>query len=544
MWFCTTCSIPCSSEHSKQAHLNGKKHRMNLKRKDSVFSETRSNSNSNSSNAFYGAQEKTLKASSASVNHNKEENAGFHIDYKLTKDSGAKVEAQAASYPLFSPKKPARFDEIYKNAFRRKKDVNLYINGGQVFWEFAFDRTVMDAIKQYIPGRTWNPNSKKWSNPIESLPDAIELYEYMGRTPNESLKKRAKEVIKACGGTNPTEIITLPVHLDIHNTGENQKQHGETISLTENTTSTRLGTVNVQFMYNSDIVSAIKNLPPTQRSFNPVTKQWPIDLLALPELLEHLEPLGYSPCEKLTALGSTCRELVDCMDRHQQNQGSRLSSSPAKDPAQQSSYGTGNGALTSSIEDTLDIPTMLPQDEDPAGETHDIVKAQLGDTLKNIMTLFTKHKEERKEAVIDRADCGESKRRKLTPSQELWALKKMIGSDDDYNLYDLVARRLMRSTVSSPAPIDCDCGKPWKITGGTHVCRYFGTFQCSCGHTWTSAYTWKSEMQSCKSCNKESVPIHKEQLQPGKGKGGGGGHHDSSRCSRCRRLGHDCSSAF
>ena len=57
-------------------------------------------------------------------------------------------------------------------------------------------------------------------------------------------------------------------------------------------------------------------------------------------------------------------------------------------------------------------------------------------------------------------------------------------------------------------PDDCDCGKPQIKVGGKHTCRYFGTFECSCGNQWTSAYCWKGEMQACRSCKLESTPSY------------------------------------
>jgi hypothetical protein len=54
----------------------------------------------------------------------------------------------------------------------------------------------------------------------------------------------------------------------------------------------------VKFTYNLEIIAAIMQLPPNQRSFDSLTKPWPDDLFALPELLEHLEPMGYVPRNK------------------------------------------------------------------------------------------------------------------------------------------------------------------------------------------------------------------------------------------------------
>jgi hypothetical protein len=80
-------------------------------------------------------------------------------------------------------------------------------------WEFAYDRTIIDAIKEHIPNRRWDPLLKKWMNPLESLPNAIALYEHMGCTPDANLQKRCQEIVASCGGGNPNQVMTLSVCL-------------------------------------------------------------------------------------------------------------------------------------------------------------------------------------------------------------------------------------------------------------------------------------------------------------------------------------------
>ena len=93
---------------------------------------------------------------------------------------------------------------------------------------------------------------------------------------------------------------------------------------------------------------------------------------------------------------------------------------------------------------------------------------------------------------------------------------------------------------------DCDCGNPHKTTKGKHLCRYFGTYQCTnCRNRWTSSQCWKNETQACKRCNKNNYPICKDKLdgRPPRKIGSGAGH-DSARCSRCRRLGYNCRDGY
>jgi hypothetical protein len=128
-----------------------------------------------------------------------------------------------------------------------------------------------------------------------------------------------------------------------------------------------------------------------------------------------------------------------------------------------------------------------------------------------------------------------------------YSMKKSLGfyhddddDDDDFDcsLFSRLATRLSSRTASLPT-VDCDCGRPRVLSGGRHTCRYFGTSQCFCGNRWTSGYTRKGEMQACKRCNVECLPVKKEKLTPGYERGIGGGPHDSARCERCRKLGYD-----
>jgi len=179
------------------------------------------------------------------------------------------------------------FPTEFRNAFYRKRDVNLYIGGNQVVWEFAYNPLVIRAIKEHIKGRTWNPNlgvKGCWTCPLETLPDAIALYEFMGRTVDENLKKRAKEIKESFGGTSASDAIKLTVQLAL-------KGHRDGKDFADTTNA--IGSVLVTFLYDAKVVSALKMLSPVQPSYDPATKAWTVDILALPELVEHLEPLGY-----------------------------------------------------------------------------------------------------------------------------------------------------------------------------------------------------------------------------------------------------------
>ena len=91
-----------------------------------------------------------------------------------------------------------------------------------------------------------------------------------------------------------------------------------------------------------------------------------------------------------------------------------------------------------------------------------------------------------------------------------------------------------------PAAVNsCDCGQPWRLKGGRHICRYFGYFDCGrCHKRWTSAYCWEGERQACARATRRACRIRRRSLMAvGMGNGK---PHDSSRCSMCAQLGYDC----
>ena len=430
---------------------------------------------------------------------------GFVADILLCK--GGKDDPEADLAPIFRtktpPKKESRFPEIYRNAFRRKRNVNLYIQEqvGVVF-EFAYDTTIIQAIKTQIKGRAWNPGMKCWTCPLESLPDAVALYEHMGREVDESLQRRARELSKSLGAASDS----IQISFQLKATSDSTLSDTNTAQVT-----TTIGSVLVKFLYDADVVASLKQLSPLQRTYDPDTKIWTIDILALPELLEHLQPLGYALNHQLQDISMSCKNVQELID----------------------------GVLHKE-----------EQEEEKA-------QTELEAAVKELVNLVNKSKGNAT-TKVDRSSCGQAKRRKLlTTSQRMWARKTSSAWDsdidddddddsfsvDDYEMefdYGSLRRRLQRERKQKP-PVDCDCGQPYRLVGGRHVCRYFGTFCCDdCGNQWTSAYCWEGEKQACRRCNRESFPFKKDKLD-GRA-GGGNGVHDSARCAMCRRLGYNCSS--
>ena len=109
------------------------------------------------------------------------------------------------------------FPEIYKNALKRKQNVNLYIKDNAVVWQFSYNATVIAAVKT-IKGRKYDPQLKSWLCPLESLPECVSLYKYMGREPDRELKDRADEISKSYAGTSASDAIKIAIRLSVNET--------------------------------------------------------------------------------------------------------------------------------------------------------------------------------------------------------------------------------------------------------------------------------------------------------------------------------------
>lgn len=403
------------------------------------------------------------------------------------------------------------YPEKYRDLLKRKRDVNLYISGGRVVWQFAFNEEVKDAIKTYIKGRIWDKSvgpKGSWTCPIESLPAAIALYEHLGRTPDVQLKQRCNDMVKAGGWSSAIDSVRLAVEL-IQPKIEN---------------AVAIGRARVSFQYDVDLVAAIKRLAPPCRSYDPHCRDWTVDLLSLPELLHEFKELGYAPCSSLKSIAT----LLDTIDRQFAEVSSR------------------------SIQPEQPLESVVEQ---PGASDEERNTQRLEVMVKELRSLLRRVPQTSPDVAMDSSDCGAPKRRRLTSQQMLYSLGEAGCHDaltnSDSELDDFIdlswiqgVTRTLKLQLDSAArsPSMCSCGQPWRRTNGKHVCRFFGYFECRCGNRWTSAYCWDGEMQACRSCNTESFPHKKEQLDGRIGKGTG--PHDSSRCSMCARLGRDCSERF
>ncbi len=503
-------------------------------------------------------------------------------------------------------KTTSKFPAAYKNLFYRKRDVNLSIQNGLVVWEFAYNAMVITAIKKYIKGRAWNPNMGKkgcWTCPLESLPDAIELYEHMGRSASYTLKQRAKQIQDTYGGAScsASDVIKTRVDVDLDklkNGGNGDFVNG----------AFELGSVAVTFLYDADIVQSLRMLAPTQRSYDPTSKAWTIDLLALPRLLANLLPLGYNAPKPLRTLAS----LVNDIDGLLYGGGDLLHVKGTMNDEDEMKWGNDTvNVKDEKIEPSISPPTYEEEDiiiiDDSDDENDVTIVSEVESGGETFLEPEAEEKiedqanafETKMEAIvhlvaensnghqaknpldITSCDTSKAKRRKISCTPKVWTLEQekyydsgddsyITGQNDHFDSFDqysddqdalsstddesnfcssntftaFARNRLSNLMNMNPPDYDCDCGRPHIKVGGIHTCRYFGTFECAlCDNRWTSAYCWKGEMQACRSCNHENYPVRKDKLDGSKSRGGLGAH-DSENCGRCRKLGYSCTGYF
>eukprot|EP00928_Gymnodinium_smaydae_P037937 TRINITY_DN26273_c0_g5_i1.p1 TRINITY_DN26273_c0_g5~~TRINITY_DN26273_c0_g5_i1.p1 ORF type:complete len:577 (-),score=38.16 TRINITY_DN26273_c0_g5_i1:240-1970(-) len=568
VWRCDICSISCPSDYQKQQHLAGAKHAAKLKARDaasrrdsggvpgtlslgSCFAHARGQCNkggacpySHAKDApaagrmpsmpsfgpdarapcFAFARGRCDRGSNCTYSHQNDRPVSMMEIGKMTGADATEtasvmvgegtpqlISSTSSTAPSVRPdarigaqfhirkeeETVGTFPDKYRDALKRKQNVNMCIVEGRVIMQFAYNELVKEAVKAHVKGRQWEPkigDKGCWTCPLESLPDAVALWEHMGRKVEPALKERAKKVRDTYGGS---DSITLRLELP-RSPFDNQDAN--------------FGSIIVSFQYNAALVSAVKQLAPIQRSYDSSTKTWDIRLFALSEFLQHIQPLGYTQfpetLSRMSSLVSKIEQLLFEAD----------------------DYASASSAATCGATDALND-----------------AKSNYFAALWRELLFFARH--HTNEDQVDRSSCGHMKRRKLTAHQKAWASGLGAESSDDESddfLSSVDFRRALGRFAtdlrSSPIPKDCDCGQPHRLVGGRHHCRYFGTFNCDCGNSWTSAYCWKGEKQACRGCNVESLPIKKEKLD-GRIGGGSGAPHDSSRCSKCRALGYDCSAA-
>ncbi len=256
-------------------------------------------------------------------------------------------------------------------------------------------------------------------------------------------------MIKSNGGVDPKDIITLSVRLNNNDDDDPKEQ---------------LGTMDVTFLYNADIVAAIKQVPPNQRSYNPTTKVWPVDLLALPDLLDHFKQLGFVAEEKLIDLCSCCQDMLQILYNNDDSCHDLLISKDETATDSKLSADATSGCVVVIDDDvraprSSQVPDFTGSNRIETASLEPPTKEdRLQTQLNKIMSILVEKKEEggTNQKSLDKSDCGAAKKRRLTSSQAIWSLKRS-GRNDSYDdaadafLITRLASRSLSSAVGSSA---------------------------------------------------------------------------------------------
>ncbi len=85
----------------------------------------------------------------------------------------------------------------------------------------------------------------------------------------------------------------------------------------------------------------------------------------------------------------------------------------------------------------------------------------------------------------------------------------------------------------------CDCHLNTGLNRDHH-CRYFGSFECPCGRTWKSGFTWKFMSQDCTRCGKKCYAKDCRDLEKSEQEVAKDKPHHEAECEKCKKLGHNC----
>ncbi|KAL3913128.1 MAG: hypothetical protein SGARI_000812 [Bacillariaceae sp.] len=206
----------------------------------------------------------------------------------------------------------------------------------------------------------------------------------MGRTPDPELVERAKTIQESYQGTLASDAIRIVVKFDVKegggdDGGDNSSQQQPMISF---------GSADFSFYYDADIIVALKMVPPSLRTYDPATKIWSVELLALPHALEYLTEIGYtSPPPALKEISEHLAELDAAV--HDKMNGD---------------------------DDTSNDTTASSQQLDQKNNT-------LQNTTKKIVTILKQSNKAEESQSIDRSDYGQAKQRRLTLSQIEYSMR-------------------------------------------------------------------------------------------------------------------------
>jgi hypothetical protein len=222
------------------------------------------------------------------------------------------------------------------------REARLYMRGDWVVMDFKYSELFKAAVKDNVPDRRWEERLKEWTCPLASLPYAVALYSKAGYTVGKTLTTRASHVMQAPGFNSVKVCVSLDDAATgmVGGGGAGGGGAGGSGGASGGAGALpKVGHATLSFAFDRDLVTAIKEaIPPTQRRYNPDTKEWVVDLLALPHLIQMLrDPSGYASLielddvsaddmkerseklgftvasDRLLALAAACEKLVEAV---------------------------------------------------------------------------------------------------------------------------------------------------------------------------------------------------------------------------------------
>lgn len=303
MFFCELCKISCCSKFNFDQHIVGYLHIGNEKR-----------SKISSLNiSQYGEINKCQAWSKNKRNFDEAsyiENSNQNFDYL-----SGNFKMYTSTIRIFT------IPEVFKDILKKNQGANLSIGTDNlVTFRFNYDPVAIEAVKT-IAGRQYDKLSRSWKCPIESFPECLRLFQFMGGNLSKEIIVIAKELCHQAERDEVTAINLLFQIVDIMKADSNEFSLFDLVLRTQN-----FGHIVITFIYNTKIVQTLKQIHPDLRTYNSITKEWTINILATADLCEYLIDIDYvvgpllgqmaQQCDQYTKLLRTIHEIVPILRKH------------------------------------------------------------------------------------------------------------------------------------------------------------------------------------------------------------------------------------
>ncbi|PRP85276.1 hypothetical protein PROFUN_06878 [Planoprotostelium fungivorum] len=136
--------------------------------------------------------------------------------------------------------------------------------GGSLGMKFSYTASMINHIKRNLKGYKWDPSKKMWSVIDASVPAAVHMLDHLGIFVPPAVRNYAKKVM------------------------------GGKMSITEHSQLDGSDQARLDFAYDFDVISTIKQLHPMERMWDATRGSWFVDVGAVSELIQLLSPLGVS----------------------------------------------------------------------------------------------------------------------------------------------------------------------------------------------------------------------------------------------------------